>query len=71
MTSERLAVSLDPDLAADVRAAAEADSRSVSSWLAGAARRRLLTQGSSTLLDEWEVEHGALTPLKLPKPATG
>ena len=65
MPSERLTISLDPDLAADVRAAAEADARSVSSWVADAARRRLLTRGLSALLDEWEAEHGAFTPAEL------
>lgn len=65
MASERLTISLDHELAADVRAAAEADSRSVSSWLADAARRRLLTRGSGALLDEWEAEHGAFTPAEL------
>lgn len=65
MASERLTVSLDPELAADVGAAAEADSRSVSSWLADAARRRLLTRGLDALLDEWEAEHGAFTPSEL------
>ena len=70
MASERLTVSLDPDLAADVRAAAEADSRSVSSWLADAARRRLLTRGLGTLLDEWEAEHGVFTPAELAEART-
>lgn len=65
VASERLTISLDPELAADVRDAAEADSRSVSSWLADAARRRLLTRGLGTLLDEWEAENGAFTPAEL------
>lgn len=65
VASERLTISLDPELAADVRDAAEADSRSVSSWLADAARRRLLTRGLGALLDEWEAEHGAFTPAEL------
>ena len=65
VASERLTVSLDPELAADVRDAAEADSRSVSSWLADAARRRLLTRGLGALLDEWEAENGAFTPAEL------
>ena len=63
--SERLTISLDPELAADVRDAAEADSRSVSSWLADAARQRLLTRGLGALLDEWEAENGAFTPAEL------
>ena len=65
VASERLTVSLDPDLAADVRDAAEADSRSVPSWLADAARRRLRTRGLGTLLDEWEAENGAFTPAEI------
>ena len=65
VASERLTIRLDPELAADVREAAEADSRTVSSWLADAARRRLLTRGLGALLDEWEAENGAFTPAEL------
>ena len=65
MASERLTISLDPELAADVRTAAEADARSVSSWLADAARRPPADAGLGALLDDWEAEHGSFTPAEL------
>lgn len=61
MAAEKLSVSFDADLAAEVRAAASADGVSVSTWLAGAAaakaRQRHLREG----LDRFAAEHGTLT----------
>lgn len=58
---ERLTVSLEADLAAAVREAAEADAQNTSAWLADAARRRLATRGLRDVLDDWETTHGAFT----------
>lgn len=61
MTSEKLSVSFDANLAATVRAAAAKEGVSVSWWLAHAAedsaRRRHLREA----LDAFATEHGALT----------
>jgi len=59
MPVERLTVSLETELAAAVRAAADADSQNMSAWLADAARRRLATRGLRDVVAEWETEHGA------------
>ncbi len=58
---ERLTVSFADDLAAAVRAAAEADAENTSAWLAEAARRRLATRGLTEVIAEWELAAGPLT----------
>ncbi|MFN0092365.1 MAG: hypothetical protein ACKVWR_19205 [Acidimicrobiales bacterium] len=61
MPVERLTVSLEAELAAAVRDAADADSQNVSSWLAEAARRHLAARGLRDVISAWEAEHGALS----------
>jgi len=61
MPVERLTVSLDTELAAAVRDAAEADERNVSAWLADAARRQLASRDLRQVIADWEAEHGAFT----------
>ena len=51
---ERLTVSLEAELAAAVRDAADADSQNVSSWLAEAARRQLAARGLRDVISAWE-----------------
>lgn len=65
MAVERMTVSLDAELAAAVRAAAESDGHNVSAWLADAARRRLALQGLGDIVADWEAEHGAFTEAEL------
>jgi len=65
MSVERLTVSLDPDLAAAVRKAADQDALSVSAWLADAALRRLATRGLAEVIAEWEQAHGEFTEAEL------
>ena len=62
---ERLTVSLEPDLAEAVRAAAGADSTNVSAWLADAARRLLASRGLGDVVAEWEAKHGAFSEAEL------
>lgn len=62
MSVERLTVSLEADLAAAVRSAAEEDELNMSAWLADAARRRLAMRGLGDVIAEWEAQHGAFTP---------
>ncbi len=59
MTTARLAISLDADLADQIRDAAEGGT--VSGWLADAAERKLRAQGLKDVIAAWETEHGALT----------
>ena len=61
MAVERLTVSLDAELAAAVRDAAEADDQNVSAWLADAARHQLSSCGLRDVIADWEAEHGAFT----------
>ena len=58
---ERLTISFADELAAAVRAAADADAENTSAWLAEAARRRLATRGLGDIVADWEQEHGAFT----------
>lgn len=59
MTTSRLAISLDAELADQIRDAA--DGGTVSGWLADAAERKLRAQGLREVVAGWEVDHGAFT----------
>ena len=59
MTTSRLAISLDAELAEQIRAAA--DGGTLSSWLADAAERKLQAQGLREVVVDWEAEHGSFT----------
>jgi hypothetical protein len=63
MTVARFAISLDPGLARAVRKAAGKEP--MSTWLAGAARRRLRAEGLLMAVGEWEAEHGELSDREL------
>jgi hypothetical protein len=65
MSVERITVSLEAELAAAVRDAADADSQNVSSWLANAARRQLAARGLRQVVAEWEAEHGPFDDAEL------
>jgi hypothetical protein len=59
--SPKLAITVDPDVHAQVVAAAAADGVSVSAWMTSAARRALGLRDGLAAVAEWEAEHGALT----------
>jgi hypothetical protein len=59
----RLAISLDEELAREVRRAA--GDQSTSAWLADAARRKLRAEGLLRVVEAWEKEHGELTKREL------
>jgi len=63
MTVARLAVSLDPELAAEIRRAA--GKQPTSAWLADAARRKLRAEGLLRAVGAWESEHGELSDAEL------
>ena len=62
MKVDKLSISFEPDLGDAVRAAAAQAGKPVSTWLAEAAATKLRAEALATFLDEWEGEHGALTP---------
>jgi hypothetical protein len=62
---EKRSISLPPDLAADIEAAAAAESTTVSAWIAATARRRLRLEAGRQGIAAWEREHGALTAEEL------
>lgn len=59
MTTARLAISVDADLAERIREAA--DGGTVSGWLADAAERKLRAQGLREVVADWQAEHGPFT----------
>jgi hypothetical protein len=63
--SPKLAITVDPDVHAQIIAAAAAEGLSVSAWMTAAARRALIVRDGLAAVAEWEAEHGALTREKL------
>ncbi len=65
MATESLTVSLDSDLAAAVRQAAEEDGQGLSAWIGIAAHRRLVSRGLLQVIADWEAIHGQFTEEEL------
>jgi len=59
--SPKLAITVAPDVHAQIIAAAAAEGLSVSAWMTAAARRALIVRDGLAAVAEWEAEHGALT----------
>jgi hypothetical protein len=62
MTTARLAISVDSELADQIRDAAGGGT--VSGWLADAAQRKLRAQGLADVVMDWQAEHGAFTAVE-------
>lgn len=60
-----MAITVDPDVYAQVIAAAAAEEMSVSAWLTDAARRALRIKDGLAAVAEWESEHGVFTQAEL------
>jgi hypothetical protein len=60
--SPKLAITIDPDVHAQVVATAAARQMSISAWMTEAARRALKLDDGLLAIAEWEAEHGAFTP---------
>ena len=63
--SPKLAITVDPEVYAQVIAAAEAEGVSVSAWMTAEARRELRLRDGLAAVAEWEAEHGSLTDEEL------
>lgn len=63
--SPKLAITVDPDVHAQVIVAAQEEGVSVSAWMTAAARHALLIRDGLVAVAEWEREHGALTDVEL------
>ncbi len=61
MAAEKFSVSFDSELAAAVRAAANDENISVSTWLARAAEVKVRQRRLREALDEFAAEHGGLS----------
>lgn len=58
---EKRSISLPPDVAAAIDAAAAADGSSVSAWITATVVHRLRLDAGRAAIADWEREHGALT----------
>jgi hypothetical protein len=65
MKFDRFSITMDPDLGAAVREAAQEEGVSVSAWLSGAAAARLRNHLLGRALDRWEAEIGPPTEEEL------
>ena len=63
--SPKLAITVDPDVHAQVLAAAADDGVSVSAWMTKAARRALHVRDGLAAVAEWEAEHGAFSDAEM------
>lgn len=63
MTVTRLAISLEKNLARQIKRSAAGEP--VSTWLADAAQRKLRSEGLRTLVAEWEAAHGEITDAEM------
>lgn len=58
---EKRSISLPPDVAAAIDAAAAAEGTNVSAWITATVVHRLRLDAGRAAIAEWEREHGALT----------
>jgi hypothetical protein len=63
--SPKLAITVDPDVHAQVVAAAREEGISVSAWMTTAARSALRIRDGLAAVAEWEAEHGPLSDEEL------
>lgn len=61
MPSAKPTISLDPEIYAAGRSAAEAAGVSFSAWIEDAAAHKLRRQRLLALVEEWEEQHGRIT----------
>jgi hypothetical protein len=64
---DKMSISFDPELGDAVRAAAAETGKPLSSWLAEAAASKLRAEALARFLEDWQAEHGALTPAEIAK----
>jgi hypothetical protein len=67
MKVDKMSISFDPELGDAVRAAAAETGKPLSSWLAEAAASKLRAEALARFLEDWQAEHGALTPAEIAK----
>jgi hypothetical protein len=63
--SPKLAITVDPEVHAQVVAAAKEEGVSVSAWMTAAARHALRIRDGLAAVAEWELENGPLTDEEL------
>ncbi|CAN5558395.1 hypothetical protein BH24CHL9_BH24CHL9_13300 [soil metagenome] len=61
MTVDKLSISLEASLAAEVRESARRSGVGISSWLSDAAAAHLRAKALDEFLEEWQADHGRIT----------
>ena len=67
MAVEKMSISMDAELAEEVRRSAAAEGQTVSAWIAGVLAKKTRREGLRALLEEYQAEHGAFTEEELAK----
>ena len=62
---DKMSISMDPELSAQVRAAADRAGQPLSAWIADAVAARLRADALAELLSDYQKEHGAFTAAEL------
>ena len=65
MKVDKMSVSFEADLGDAIRTAATRGEKPLSTWLAAAAAAHLRSEALDTFLQDWEAEHGQLSPTEL------
>ena len=65
MKVDKMSISLEAELGDEVRASARRAGQGLSSWIASAIAARLRSEALAGFLDDWEAEHGELTPAEI------
>ena len=65
MKVDKMSISMDPELGARVRDAAERAGQPLSVWIADAVAGRLRSDALAVFISEYEEEHGAFTAAEL------
>lgn len=63
--SPKLAITIDPDVHESIIAAATRDGLSVSAWITVAAREALQRRAGLAAVEQWEEQHGRLSPQEM------
>ena len=65
MKVDKFSVSFEIELGDAVRSAAAESGKPVSTWLAEAATSKLRAEALAEFLNDWQAEHGVITPEEL------
>ena len=65
MKASKMSISIEAELGEEVREAAKKAGKGLSAWAAEALAAKLRAEALAEFLDDWQREHGAITPEEL------